>query len=102
MRCLYGKADTTISCVFTCIVGSAQTSGCVLYGPRLWLQYYCTCNYCKNTTESHIQICPIENDLVLKDLTEENCKIAYIDDSDDDLEIPQNRGNGQGLGATKS
>ena len=62
----------------------------------LWLQYYCTCNYCKNTVQSHIQTCPNENDLVVKDLPEENCKIAYIDDSDDDLEGPQNRGNAQG------
>ena len=31
LRCLHGKVDTTISCVCTCIVGSAQCSGCVVY-----------------------------------------------------------------------
>ena len=33
LRCLYGKVDTTISCMCTCSVGSAQCSGCVVYGP---------------------------------------------------------------------
>ena len=34
MRCLHGKVDSTISCVCTCSVGSAQCSaGCVVYGP---------------------------------------------------------------------
>ena len=32
-RCLHGKADTTISCVCTCIVGYTQCCGCVVYGP---------------------------------------------------------------------
>ena len=32
LRCLHGKVDTTISCVCTCTVGSAQCSGCVVYG----------------------------------------------------------------------
>ena len=32
MRCLHGKVDSTISCVCTCSVGSAQCSGCVVYG----------------------------------------------------------------------
>ena len=33
LRCLHGKVDTTISCMCTCSVGSAQCSGCVVYGP---------------------------------------------------------------------
>ena len=33
LRCLHGKVDTTISRVCTCTVGSAQCSGCVVYGP---------------------------------------------------------------------
>ena len=33
LRCLHGKIDTTISCMCTCSVGSAQCSGCVVYGP---------------------------------------------------------------------
>ena len=33
LRCLHGKADTTISCVCTCTVGSAQCSRCVVYDP---------------------------------------------------------------------
>ena len=33
LRCLYGKVDTTISCVCTCSVGSTQCSECVVYGP---------------------------------------------------------------------
>ena len=33
LRCLHGKVDTTISCLCTCSVGSAQCSGCVVYGP---------------------------------------------------------------------
>ena len=32
-RCLHGKVDTTISCMCTCIVGSAQCSGCMIYCP---------------------------------------------------------------------
>ena len=32
LRCLYGKVDTTISCMCTCSVGSSQCSGCVVYG----------------------------------------------------------------------
>ena len=32
-RCLQGKVDTIISCMCTCSVGSAQCSGCVVYGP---------------------------------------------------------------------
>ena len=32
LRCLHGKVDTTISCMGTCSVGSAQCSGCVVYG----------------------------------------------------------------------
>ena len=32
LRCLHGKVDTTISCMCTCIVGSAQCSGCIVYG----------------------------------------------------------------------
>ena len=32
LRCVHGNVDTTISCVCTCIVGSAQCSGCVVYG----------------------------------------------------------------------
>ena len=33
LMCLHGKVDTAISCVCTCTVGSAQCSGCVVYGP---------------------------------------------------------------------
>ena len=33
LRCVHGKVDTTISCMCTCIVGSAQYSGCVVCGP---------------------------------------------------------------------
>ena len=33
LRCLHGKVDTTISCMDTCIVGSTQCSGCVVYDP---------------------------------------------------------------------
>ena len=33
LRCLHGKVDTTISCMCTYSVGSAQCSGCVVYGP---------------------------------------------------------------------
>ena len=33
LRCLHDKIDTTISCMCTCSVGSAQRSGCVVYGP---------------------------------------------------------------------
>ena len=34
LRCLHGKVDTTINlCMCACIVGSAQCSGCVVYGP---------------------------------------------------------------------
>ena len=33
LRCLHGKVDTIISCMCTCTVGSAQCSGCVVYGP---------------------------------------------------------------------
>ena len=33
LRCLHGKVDTTISCMCTRSVGSAQCSGCVVYGP---------------------------------------------------------------------
>ena len=33
LKCLHGKVDTTISCMCTCSVGSAQCSGCVVYGP---------------------------------------------------------------------
>ena len=32
LRCVHGNVDTTLSCVCTCIVGSAQFSGCVIYG----------------------------------------------------------------------
>ena len=32
LRCLHGKVYTTISCIMcTCIVGSAQCSGCMIY-----------------------------------------------------------------------
>ena len=34
LRCLHGEVDTAISCMCTCIVGSAQCSGCVVYGQR--------------------------------------------------------------------
>ena len=33
LRGLHGKADTTISCMCTCGVGSAQCFGCMVYGP---------------------------------------------------------------------
>ena len=33
LRCLHGKVDTIISCMCTCSVGSAQCSGCMVYGP---------------------------------------------------------------------
>ena len=33
LRCLHGKVDTTILCMCTCSVGSAQCSGWVVYGP---------------------------------------------------------------------
>ena len=33
LRCLHGKVDTTISCMFICSVGSTQCSGCMVYGP---------------------------------------------------------------------
>ena len=33
LRCLHGKVDTTISYLYTCTVGSAQRSGCMVYGP---------------------------------------------------------------------
>ena len=33
LRCLHGKINTTILCMCTCSVGSAQCSGCVVYGP---------------------------------------------------------------------
>ena len=33
LRCLHGKVNTTISCMCTCSVGSAQCSGCMVYGP---------------------------------------------------------------------
>ena len=31
LRCLHGKVDTTISCMCTCTIGSAQCSGCLVY-----------------------------------------------------------------------
>ena len=34
LRCLHSKVDTTISCVCTCTVDSAQCSGCMVYGPN--------------------------------------------------------------------
>ena len=33
LRYLHYKVDTTISCMCTCSFGSAQCSGCVVYGP---------------------------------------------------------------------
>ena len=33
LKYLYDKADTTISFVFACTIGSAQCSGCVVYDP---------------------------------------------------------------------
>ena len=33
LRFLHGKVDTTISCICTCSVGSAQYSGWVVYSP---------------------------------------------------------------------
>ena len=35
LRCLHGKVDTTISCLCSCVVGSTQCSGCVVYGPSV-------------------------------------------------------------------
>ena len=32
LGCLHGKVDTTISCMCTCSVGSAQGYGCMVYG----------------------------------------------------------------------
>ena len=39
LRCLHGKADTTISCVCKCTVGSAQCSGCVVYDSSAMAAY---------------------------------------------------------------
>ena len=34
LRCIcMVKVDTTISCMYACIVGSAQCFGCVIFGP---------------------------------------------------------------------
>ena len=33
LKCLHGKAENTMSCISTCVVGSTQCSGCVVYGP---------------------------------------------------------------------
>ena len=33
LRCLHGKVVTTISCMCACSFGSAQCSGCMVYGP---------------------------------------------------------------------
>ena len=35
LSCLHGKEDTTISCMCVCSFGSAQCSGCVVYGPGI-------------------------------------------------------------------
>ena len=40
VRYLQGKADTTILCVCTRIVGSAQCSGCVVYGSSATYDYH--------------------------------------------------------------
>ena len=40
LRRLYGKVDTTISCVCTYTVGSTQCSGCVVYGPSAMAAMY--------------------------------------------------------------
>ena len=45
LRCLHGKVHTTISCMCTCSVGSAQCSGCVVYGPGV-MAAICTLGFC--------------------------------------------------------
>ena len=41
LMCLHGKVDTTILCMCTCSVGSAQCFGCVVYGPGAMLPFEC-------------------------------------------------------------
>ena len=40
LRSLHGMVDTTISCVCTCTVGSAQCSGCMVYGPSAMVAFF--------------------------------------------------------------